>query len=51
MRKSIGLFLTSMLFGVAISVSVDAVVAEIRYRREIKKINEIAKTAEEIKIP
>ena len=51
MTKSIGLLITSMLFGGAIGVSVGAVAAEIEYRREIKKINEIAKTIEEIKIP
>lgn len=51
MSKSIGLLLTSMLFGGAIAASVGAVVAEIQYKREIKKINEIAKTIEEIEIP
>lgn len=51
MSKSIGLLLTSIIFGGAIAVSVGAVVAEIQYKREIKKINEIAKTIEEIEIP
>lgn len=51
MSKSIGLLLTSVIFGGAIAVSVGAVVAEIQYKREIKKINEIAKTIEEIEIP
>ena len=51
MSKSIGLFITSLLFGGAIAVSVGAVVADIQYKRELKKINEIAKTIEEIKIP
>ena len=51
MTKSNGLLLTSMLFGGSIGLSVGAVVADIEYRREIKKINEIAKTIEEIKIP
>lgn len=51
MTISIGLLITSMLFGGAIAVSVGAVVAEMQYRRELKKLNEIAKTIEEIKIP
>ena len=50
MSNSIGLFITSMLLGGSFAVSVGAVVAEIQYRKEIKKINEIAKI-EEIKIP
>lgn len=51
MSKSIGLLITSILFGGAIAVSVGAVVAEMQYRRELKKLNEIAKTIGEIKIP
>lgn len=51
MSKSIGLLITSILFGGAIAVSVGAVVAEMQYRRELKKLSEIAKTIEEIKIP
>lgn len=51
MTISIGLLITSMLFGGAIAVSVGAVVAEIQYRGELKKLNEIAKKIEEIKIP
>ena len=51
MSKSIGLFITSMLFGGAIALSVGAVVADIQYRRELKKLGEIAKEIEEIKIP
>lgn len=51
MSKSIGLLITSILFGGAIAVSVGAVVAEMQYRRELKKLSEIAKKIEEIKIP
>lgn len=51
MTISIGLLLTYVLFGGAIAVSVGAVVAEIQYRRELKKLDEIAKKIEEIKIP
>ena len=51
MSKSIGLLITSMLFGGAIALSVGAVVADIQYKRELKKINEIAKSIEEIEIP
>ena len=51
MSKSIGLFITSMLLGGSIAVSVGVVVAEMQYRRELKKLSEIAKKIEEIKIP
>mgnify|MGYP005606238369 CR=1 FL=1 len=51
MTISIGLLLTLMLLGGSFAALVGAVVAEIQYRREVKKINEIAKKIEEIKIP
>lgn len=51
MTISIGLLLTFILFGGAIALSVGAFVADIQYRRELKKLGEIAKKIEEIKIP
>lgn len=51
MTISIGLLLTFILLGGSITVLVGAVVAEMQYRRELKKLSEIAKKIEEIKIP
>ena len=51
MTMSIGLLLTFILLGGSIAALVGAVVAEMQYRRELKKLNEIAKKIEEIKIP
>ena len=51
MLISIGLSTTFMLFGAAIALIVGALIADIQYRRELKKLGEIAKKIEEIKIP
>ena len=51
MLNSIGLSITFMLFGGAIALIVGALIADIQYRRELKKLGEIAKKIEEIKIP
>lgn len=51
MAMSIGLLLTFMLLGGSIALCLGAFVADIQYRRELKKLSEIAKTIEEIKIP
>ena len=51
MTISIGLLLTFMLLGGSIALIVGAFVTDIQYRRELKKLSEIAKTIEEIKIP
>ena len=51
MTMSIGLLLTFILLGGSIAALVGAVVAEMQYRRELKKLSEIAKKIEEIKIP
>ena len=51
MSISIGLLLTLMLLGGSIAALLGAVVGEIQYRRELKKLKEIAKKIEEIKIP
>lgn len=51
MTISIGLLLTFMLLGGSIALIVGAFVADIQYRRELKKLSEIAKKIEEIKIP
>ena len=51
MTISIGLLLTFMLLGGSIALIAGALVADIQYRRELKKLSEIAKKIEEIKIP
>ena len=51
MTMSISLLLTFMLLGGAIALIVGAFVADIQYRRELKKLGEIAKKIEETKIP
>ena len=51
MTMSIGLLLTFILLGVSIALCVGSFVADIQYRRELKKLSEIAKKIEEIKIP
>ena len=47
MLKSVGLLLTFILIGVSVSI---AVYEEIQYRRDLKKLKEIAKKLDEIEI-